>query len=113
MVERGRPGGDCSWTGCVPSKALIAASSVARQMRNADVFGLPAWSSAIDAGAVWLSRRTVRELIAAGDDDPRLLEMMGLTIHWGDARVVGPHQIEVSTDSGAAEARSRSNWRSL
>ncbi|MEP7203064.1 MAG: FAD-dependent oxidoreductase [Ilumatobacteraceae bacterium] len=99
-IERGRPGGDCLWTGCVPSKALIAASSAARQMRSADVFGLPTLSIAIDAAAVWRSMRAVRERIAAGDDDPRRLEAMGIALHWGDARVVGPHQVEVSTDCG-------------
>ncbi|MDH4147011.1 MAG: FAD-dependent oxidoreductase, partial [Acidimicrobiia bacterium] len=26
MVQRGPPGGDCTFTGCVPSKALLAAS---------------------------------------------------------------------------------------
>ncbi len=42
VVERGRVGGDCLWTGCVPSKALLAAGKVAHHMRTADDFGIAA-----------------------------------------------------------------------
>lgn len=28
LIDRARPGGDCLWTGCVPSKTLLAASGV-------------------------------------------------------------------------------------
>ncbi len=106
-VERGRPGGDCLWTGCVPSKALIAASSTARHMRNADVFGLPTSSAEIDLAAVWRSMRSVRERIATGDDDPQHLEAMGIVIHRGEARVVGPHSVEVTTEGGSAVVTGR------
>lgn len=30
LVERDRPGGDCLWTGCVPSKERITVSKISR-----------------------------------------------------------------------------------
>ena len=35
LIERGKMGGDCLNTGCVPSKALLAAAKRAALMRNA------------------------------------------------------------------------------
>jgi pyruvate/2-oxoglutarate dehydrogenase complex dihydrolipoamide dehydrogenase (E3) component len=35
MIEKERLGGDCTWTGCVPSKTLIKAASVIHQARIA------------------------------------------------------------------------------
>ena len=34
VAERARVGGDCLWTGCVPSKALLAAGKVAQPQRT-------------------------------------------------------------------------------
>ncbi|MGD8968203.1 MAG: FAD-dependent oxidoreductase, partial [Anaerolineae bacterium] len=40
LVERDRTGGDCTWTGCVPSKTLLKTAKVAHYMRSADRYGL-------------------------------------------------------------------------
>ena len=102
VVERDRAGGDCLWTGCVPSKALIAAANVAHQVRMADRFGLAACPSPIDVDAVWSHVRSVRERLAAGDDDPARFVAMGVTFRWGTARVVGPNEVEITDADGAA-----------
>ncbi len=52
IVERDRLGGDCTWTGYVPSKTLLKTARVAHQMRSADHFGLPAVEPEIDFKAV-------------------------------------------------------------
>ena len=36
LIERDRPGGDCLWTGCVPSKTLLTASRVSAGQADAD-----------------------------------------------------------------------------
>lgn len=40
LVERGRIGGDCTWTGCVPSKSLIRVAKAAHEIRTAQRFGI-------------------------------------------------------------------------
>ncbi|MCH7590941.1 FAD-dependent oxidoreductase [PVC group bacterium] len=40
IIDKKRLGGDCTWYGCVPSKALLKSSQVARLLKNASQFGL-------------------------------------------------------------------------
>jgi pyruvate/2-oxoglutarate dehydrogenase complex dihydrolipoamide dehydrogenase (E3) component len=40
LVEKERIGGDCTWTGCVPSKALLKVAKVAHQVRAANDYGV-------------------------------------------------------------------------
>ena len=40
VVERDRVGGDCLWTGCVPSKALLASAKAAHTIRHASRYGI-------------------------------------------------------------------------
>src|SRR5215208_7137896 len=90
VVERDRVGGDCLWTGCVPSKALLAAGKVAHHIRTADEFGIAASEPDVDLPAVWRRIHDVQQRIAATDDSPERYEAMGVEIVRGDSRVTGP-----------------------
>ena len=95
-VEASRVGGDCLWTGCVPSKSLLAAAASAHAIRTADVVGLPAGAPAPDLGAVWRRIAAVRAEISAGDDSPERLRARGIEVLVGEpARMLGPHHVEV------------------
>ncbi|MCP9487023.1 MAG: FAD-dependent oxidoreductase [Gaiellaceae bacterium MAG52_C11] len=94
-VERDRIGGDCLWTGCVPSKALLAAAKVAQHMRTADRFGIAAVEPEIDLSRVWRRIGSVQEAIAATDDSPERFESLGVDLVRGEARLVGPNAVAV------------------
>ncbi len=94
-VERDRIGGDCLWTGCVPSKALLAAAKVAQHMRTADRFGIAAVEPEIDLSRVWQRIRAVQEEIATTDDSPERFEALGIELVHGDARLAGPNAVAV------------------
>ena len=94
LIERDRLGGDCLWTGCVPSKALISSARLANGFREAGRFGLPSTDPAVDAGAVMSSVRDVREVIAP-HDDPERFRGMGVDVIEGSARFLSPREVEI------------------
>ncbi|MDP9387677.1 MAG: FAD-dependent oxidoreductase [Actinomycetota bacterium] len=97
VVERSRVGGDCLWTGCVPSKALLASAKVAHHLRTAERWGLPALPAPeIDTALVWKRIRAVQESIATTDDDPERFRRLGVDLVFGHGRLVGPHAVEVA-----------------
>lgn len=100
-VESGRVGGDCLWTGCVPSKALLASAKAAHTMGTAHVLGLPDAGGGIDTAPVWERLRSVQSAIAAGDDNPARFETMGVEIVRGRATMVGPNTVGVKGPAGA------------
>ena len=95
VVERSRIGGDCLWTGCVPSKALLASAKAAHTMRHADHYGLTAVVPEIDTARVWARIRAIQEAIAATDDSAERYEAMGVDIIRGAAHLSGPTEVLV------------------
>lgn len=99
-VERGRLGGDCLWTGCVPSKAIVASAKVAHLMRTAHRVGIGAVEPAIDLPTVWRRARSVQAEIAATDDNPHRYQQMGAELFTGQACLTGANQVTVQPDVG-------------
>ena len=103
-VERDRVGGDCLWTGCVPSKALLASARAAHAMRNADRYGLSAVEPEIDSSRVLERIRRIQAEIERTDDNPELLAQKGVDVHFGSATLTGSRSVEVE---GVGELQAR------
>jgi pyruvate/2-oxoglutarate dehydrogenase complex dihydrolipoamide dehydrogenase (E3) component len=95
VAERGRVGGDCLWTGCVPSKALLASGKVAHHMRTADDFGIEPVEPKIDRNSVWKRIRSVQQEIASTDDNPQRFKAMGIDIVDGHAKLLDKRTVQV------------------
>ncbi|MBI4318603.1 MAG: FAD-dependent oxidoreductase [Chloroflexi bacterium] len=94
LVERHRIGGDCTWTGCVPSKALLKAAKVAQDMRRAAEFGLPPVYPTIDLKRVMARVRGVIESVYQFET-PEALGAKGIDVILGAPRFVDPTKISV------------------
>ncbi len=103
LVERERTGGDCLWTGCVPSKALLAAASAAAQARDAARLGVETGSVTVDFARV---RAHVQGAIAAIEpaDSPDALRAAGVQVAAAEAVLTGPD----TADVGGRRVRFRS-----
>jgi pyruvate/2-oxoglutarate dehydrogenase complex dihydrolipoamide dehydrogenase (E3) component len=106
-VERGPIGGDCLWTGCVPSKTLLASARVAHTVRTADTFGIVGGEPEIDLEAVWRRIRSVQAEIAGTDDHPDRFREMGVELFEGTARITGYRQVTVETADATVELSTR------
>jgi pyruvate/2-oxoglutarate dehydrogenase complex dihydrolipoamide dehydrogenase (E3) component len=89
LVERERTGGDCLWTGCVPSKALLTAAHAAAQARSASRYGVDVAGVAVDFARVMAH---VRQAITAIEpvDSPDTLRATGVRVAHGEAELTGP-----------------------
>ena len=102
LVERDRIGGDCTWTGCVPSKALLKAAGLAYDMRSASRFGLlPPHNSPVDFSMVMSRVRGVMQAIHDAES-PDALREDGIEVVHGEARFIDSHSIRVEESHLAA-----------
>ena len=85
LIEKGAMGGDCLNTGCVPSKALIAAAKSANTMRTSDRFGIASVEPKISPAKVHKHIHDVIATIAPHDSVERF-EGLGVTVIQATAR---------------------------
>ena len=107
LIERGVMGGDCLNTGCVPSKALLAASHAARTVRQAARLGVIVNEPGVNDPVIdWDRLRShvhgVIAEIAPVDSEARFAGL-GVTVLRGEARFLDPATISV--DGRAITAR--------
>src|SRR2546428_11425410 len=93
LIEREALGGDCLWTGCVPTKALVASAKLAYQMRHAGAWGLQPVSPKIAAKSIMDSMREAQR-IAGKHDDPEKFRKLGIDVIEGSARPVSRSEVE-------------------
>ena len=93
LIERDRMGGECLNTGCVPSKALLAAAAVAESARHAAAFGVRVGAPEIDyAGAMAHVHQAIAAI--APNDSQERFEGMGVRVIRADAKFVSDDTVE-------------------
>ena len=98
LVERHRMGGECLYTGCVPSKALIRSAKLLSQMRRAADFGFRRVE--VDFSFADVMAR-VRRVIGAVEphDSPERYTRLGVECLAGEARLESPRSVNVGGTS--------------
>lgn len=94
LLERDRIGGDCTWTGCVPSKALLKVAKVAHDARTSSLYGVHVSQPIIDMAKVRQFLRGAIQDIYAGTT-PEALRQKGMDVMLGPVSFVDPHILAV------------------
>lgn len=89
LIERDRIGGECLYTGCVPSKALIASAARAHALRTAAALGIAPVEPEVDFTAVMARVRSAIER-AGVEDTPEHLRSLGVEVIQSEARFIRP-----------------------
>jgi pyruvate/2-oxoglutarate dehydrogenase complex dihydrolipoamide dehydrogenase (E3) component len=96
LLDKGPIGGDCTWTGCVPSKSLIKVATVAHHARNATRYGVATTEPVIDMAAVRdYLRSTIQQIYKP--IEPGTLSKKGMDVLIGATRFLDPHTLEAGT----------------
>lgn len=93
LFEKGKMGGDCLNYGCVPSKALIAASKQAHAVRTAGKYGIDAGEPKVNFKKVQAYVRSVIGAIEPNDSVERF-EKLGVKVVSNAAKFIDAKSVE-------------------
>lgn len=96
LFESNRLGGNCAWTGCIPSKALLKSAHMAHAARAGAAYGIAGEAPKINFDAVMRRVDSVRHSIYEQADSPEVLERLGVRVFSARARFNDPHTIQLS-----------------
>ncbi|GAC1477746.1 MAG: mercuric reductase [Gemmatimonadaceae bacterium] len=94
LIERHRLGGECLWSGCVPSKALLACARTMRAARDGAAFGIDVSGVAVDFARVMAYVQGAQAMIAP-HDSPDRFRALGVDVIEGEARFTGARTLAV------------------
>lgn len=102
LVEKKALGGDCLFTGCVPSKALIASARFAANVRRASDFGFAPTSLQFSGdNFASITARVQRVIKTVGEHDaPEVFRALGIDVIFGTPRFLSPHELEIESAQG-------------
>ena len=100
MIEAKRLGGDCTWYGCVPSKALLKAAKVAHTARTASKFGIKTNLEKVNINEVLGVVHNIQDSVYEEADDPSIYEKMGIEVVNGKASFKTTNSIELELSGG-------------
>ena len=100
LIEKHRIGGDCLWTGCVPSKALLKVAKVANEIQHAEKYGFflggEVFNRAPDFQKAMAYVRSSQQKIEEEHDNPERFREMGVDVIFGSGHFTSPQTFVVN-----------------
>ena len=93
LVENVRVGGTCLNRGCIPAKAMIHASSLYREMKEAEKFGVSASDVSFNYSKILEYKQGTTDQLVQGIE--QLLKANGVTLVSGHGTLLGSHRVQV------------------
>jgi len=90
IIEKNKLGGECTWSGCVPSKALLKASETVQNLRTAQKFGIEINNipEKFD-GALEYTRNIIQKVYSG--ETPEIVKEHGIDVKFGDGEFLDSH----------------------
>jgi len=109
LIEREHVGGTCINTGCTPTKTMVASAHVAHLARRAADYGVRTGPVSVDMAKVRQRKRDIVEQFRGGGER-RIEKSDGVDLLRGEARFVGPREIEVALHGGETGRLRATRW---
>lgn len=103
LIEKEKVGGDCTWTGCVPSKAILKVGKVAQTIRSARQYGITTSAPEIDMTAVRQYVRAAIQDVYQHETPEVFAEEYNVEMIAGVAKFIDPNTVAVNGQHLSAE----------
>lgn len=109
LVEKHKLGGDCLWTGCVPSKAILKSAHIAHHIKSAEHYGITVGDVSVDFQRVMQHVRSAQGTIEREHDNPERFRELGVDIIFGSGHFDSPRSfiVEDSEKQGTTSLTSK------
>jgi dihydrolipoamide dehydrogenase len=99
LVERETLGGVCLNVGCIPSKAIVRAAKLMKQIQRAQDFGIETSQPKMNLQKLQVWKKSVVDKLTKGV--AYLCRGNKVDVAYGEARFQGPHQVEIKSKEGS------------
>ena len=93
IIEERRAGGTCLNRGCIPAKAMIHASSLYREMKEAERFGVSASDVTYDYGKIVAYKEETTDKLVQGVE--QLLKANGVDVYEGKGTLLEEKKVRI------------------
>ncbi len=98
LVEKETLGGVCLNVGCIPSKTIVRAAKLMKQIQKARDFGIETSQPRVDLQKLQVWKKGVVDKLTSGV--AYLCKGNHVNVVYGEARFQGPHEIQIKTKEG-------------
>lgn len=101
VIEKDKVGGTCLNRGCVPTKALVHASSVLEEIKKSEELGVVVGDVSVDFARMQERKAAVVEKLRSGVES--LFKANGIELYRGAGNVIDPHTVQVNEETLSAD----------